>query len=59
MIMRSLMFGGLRQVLIAPAPFVMTPLILHRIGVAGYGTWRLCLRLTIEPLLLGHTPRQS
>jgi O-antigen/teichoic acid export membrane protein len=38
-IMRSVVFGGFRYLLIAPIPFVMTPLILHRIGVAGYGSW--------------------
>lgn len=38
-IIRSVIFGGFRQVLVAPIPFIMTPLILHRIGVLGYGTW--------------------
>jgi len=42
-IMRSVVFGGLRYVLVAPIPFVMTPLVLHRIGVAGYGTWAVFL----------------
>jgi O-antigen/teichoic acid export membrane protein len=42
-IMRSVMFGALRYVFIAPIPFVMTPLILHKIGVAGYGTWAVFL----------------
>jgi O-antigen/teichoic acid export membrane protein len=42
-IMRSVMFGGFRYVFIAPIPFVMTPLILHKIGVAGYGTWAVFL----------------
>jgi O-antigen/teichoic acid export membrane protein len=44
-IMRSVVFGGLRYVLVAPIPFVMTPLILHRIGVAGYGTWAVFLAI--------------
>jgi O-antigen/teichoic acid export membrane protein len=44
-IMRSVVFGGLRYVFIAPIPFVMTPLILHRIGVAGYGTWAVFLAI--------------
>jgi len=44
-IMRSVVFGGLRYVVIAPIPFVMTPLILHRIGVAGYGTWAVFLAI--------------
>jgi O-antigen/teichoic acid export membrane protein len=38
-IMRSVVFGGLRYVFIAPIPFFMTPLILHKIGAVGYGTW--------------------
>ncbi|MCU1301036.1 MAG: rane protein involved in the export of O-antigen and teichoic acid [Candidatus Sulfotelmatobacter sp.] len=44
-IMRNVMFGGLRYVFIAPIPFVMTPLILHKIGVAGYGTWAIFLAI--------------
>jgi O-antigen/teichoic acid export membrane protein len=44
-IMRSVMFGGLRYVFVAPIPFIMTPLILHRIGVAGYGTWAVFLAI--------------
>jgi O-antigen/teichoic acid export membrane protein len=44
-IMRSVLFGGLRYVLIAPIPFLMTPLILHQIGVAGYGTWAVFLAI--------------
>ena len=43
--MRSVMFGGLRYVFVAPIPFIMTPLILHRIGVAGYGTWAVFLAI--------------
>ncbi len=43
--MRSVVFGALRYVLIAPLPFLMTPLILHRIGVAGYGTWAVFLAI--------------
>lgn len=44
-IMRSVMFGGLRYLFVAPIPFVMTPLILHRIGVAGYGVWAVFLAI--------------
>jgi O-antigen/teichoic acid export membrane protein len=44
-IMRSVVFGGLRYVVVAPIPFIMTPLILHRIGVAGYGTWAVFLAI--------------
>lgn len=42
---RSVMFGGLRYVLVAPIPFIMTPLILHKIGAAGYGTWAVFLAI--------------
>jgi O-antigen/teichoic acid export membrane protein len=42
-VMRSVVSGGLRYVFIAPIPFVMTPLILHKVGVAGYGTWAVFL----------------
>jgi O-antigen/teichoic acid export membrane protein len=38
-IVRNVLFGGLRSILIAPVPFLLTPLILHKIGVVGYGTW--------------------
>jgi len=44
-IMRSVVFGGLRYVFVAPIPFIMTPLILHKIGVAGYGTWAVFLAI--------------
>lgn len=44
-IIRSVMFGGLRYVLVVPIPFVMTPLILRKIGVAGYGTWAVFLAI--------------
>src|ERR1039458_7431321 len=43
--MRSVMFGGIRYVFVAPVPFVMTPLILHKIGVAGDGTGAVFLSL--------------
>jgi len=44
-IIRNIMFGGLRYLFIVPIPFVMTPLILHKIGVAGYGTWAVFLAI--------------
>ena len=44
-IIRSVVFGGLRYVFIAPIPFVMTPIVLHRIGVTGYGTWAVFLAI--------------
>lgn len=44
-IIRSVTFGAFRYVLLAPIPFVMTPFILHKIGVAGYGTWAVFLAI--------------
>jgi len=43
-IIRNVIYGGLRF-LVAPIPFVMTPFILHKIGVAGYGTWAVFLAI--------------
>lgn len=44
-IIRNVLFGGLRYVLVAPIPFLITPLILHKIGTAGYGTWAVFLAI--------------
>ena len=44
-IIRSVLSGGLRYFLVAPIPFVMTPLILKKIGVGGYGTWAVFLAI--------------
>ena len=44
-IIRNVIFGGLRYVLVAPIPFLLTPLILHKIGTAGYGTWAVFLAI--------------
>gem|GEM_PF-1928647 len=44
-IMRSVTFGALRYVLLAPIPFLLTPFILRKIGVAGYGTWAVFLAI--------------
>src|ERR1700758_5117051 len=44
-IIRSVTFGALRYVVLVPIPFVMTPFILHKIGVAGYGTWAVFLAI--------------
>lgn len=44
-IMRSVVVGGLRYVLVAPIPFVVTPIILHRLGVSGYGSWAVFLAI--------------
>ncbi len=44
-IIRNVMFGGLRYIFVVPIPFIMTPLILRKIGVAGYGTWAVFLAI--------------
>ena len=44
-IIRNAMFGGLRYLFVAPIPFLMTPFILHKIGVGGYGTWAVFLAI--------------
>ncbi len=42
-IIRNVLSGGLRYILVFPIPFVMTPLVLHKVGVSGYGTWAVFL----------------
>ena len=42
-VIRNAVFGGLRYLLVAPIPFVMTPLILRKVGTGGYGTWAVFL----------------
>ena len=44
-IIRNVVFGGLRSALIAPIPFLLTPLILHKIGAVGYGMWAVFLAI--------------
>ena len=44
-IIRSVTFGALRYIVLAPIPFVMTPFILHKIGITGYGTWAVFLAI--------------
>lgn len=36
---RNVAFGGMRALLVAPIPFLLTPLILRKVGPQGYGTW--------------------
>ena len=45
-IIRNVIFGGLRFALIAPVPLILTPLILSKIGVKGYGTWAVFLAIS-------------
>ena len=44
-IFRNVLFGGLRFLLILPVPLILTPLILNKIGVKGYGTWAVFLAI--------------
>ena len=44
-IVRNVAFGGLRSLLVAPVPFLLTPLILKEIGAVGYGTWAVFLAI--------------
>ncbi len=44
-IIRNVVAGGLRYLFVAPIPFIMTPLILGKIGVRGYGTWAVFLAI--------------
>jgi len=44
-IIRNSLSGSLRLAVWAPIPFIMTPFILHKIGVQGYGTWAVFLAI--------------
>jgi O-antigen/teichoic acid export membrane protein len=44
-IIRNVLFGGLRYLLVLPVPFIVTPIILHKIGAVGYGTWAVFLAI--------------
>jgi O-antigen/teichoic acid export membrane protein len=44
-IIRNVFSSGIRVFLLIPVPFVMTPLILHKVGSAGYGTWAILVAL--------------
>jgi O-antigen/teichoic acid export membrane protein len=42
-IIRNVISSGVRSFLVAPVPFLLTPIILYKIGTAGYGTWAVFL----------------
>jgi len=42
---RNVGFGGLRALLLAPVPFLLTPLILAKTGTRGYGTWAILVTM--------------
>jgi O-antigen/teichoic acid export membrane protein len=42
---RNVGFGGLRALAVLPIPFLLTPLILRKIGPRGYGTWALLVTI--------------
>ncbi len=45
-IIRNVASGVLRSLLVAPVPFLLTPLILHKIGTKGYGTWAVLVAIS-------------
>jgi O-antigen/teichoic acid export membrane protein len=44
-IIRNVLSSGLRALVLVPVPFVMTPLILSKVGPAGYGTWAVLMAI--------------
>src|SRR5277367_6096311 len=38
-VVRGAMFSILRKIIVAPISLLLVPFTLHKIGVAGYGTW--------------------
>ena len=45
-IVRNVGAGVLRVLLVAPVPFLLTPLILHKVGTRGYGTWAVLVAIS-------------
>lgn len=45
-IIRNAASGALRVLLVAPVPFLLTPLILHKVGAQGYGTWAVLMAIS-------------
>src|ERR1700730_4831077 len=45
-IVRNVASGVLRILLVAPVPFLLTPLILHKVGTKGYGTWAVLVAIS-------------
>lgn len=44
-IIRNVISSAFRALLLVPVPFVMTPLVLKKVGPAGYGTWAVLVAL--------------
>lgn len=44
-LIRNVAYGGLRALLVIPIPFVLTPLILRKLGTRGYGTWAIFMAM--------------
>jgi O-antigen/teichoic acid export membrane protein len=38
-IARNVIFGGIRVLVVAPVPLLLTPFLIHRIGAKGLGLW--------------------
>jgi len=45
-IIRNVASGVLRVLLVAPVPFLLTPLIIHKVGTRGYGTWAVLVTIS-------------
>lgn len=45
-IIHNVASGALRILFIAPVPFILTPLILHKVGPTGYGTWAVLVAIS-------------
>jgi O-antigen/teichoic acid export membrane protein len=44
-IVRNVVFGALRVLVVAPIPLFLTPFIISHVGTKGYGTWAVFLAL--------------
>jgi len=45
-IIRNVIASGVRILLVAPVPFIVTPIIVHNLGTAGYGSWAVFLGIS-------------
>jgi len=44
-IVRNVVFGALRVLVVAPIPLLVTPFVIGRVGAKGYGTWAVFLAI--------------
>lgn len=45
-VIRNTIFGIFRALIVFPVPFILTPIILKKIGVNGYGVWAVFLAIS-------------